>query len=124
MMGTNNTNAPATEATTTEVVKELGPRQKFRLEPVLMVATTNPKKPGSASHERFEGYSKIDWTKPQTVGSVLDGRIVRMDDIRNDSDKGYIVVGADNIAAHNKAMEAQKKADIAAAKKLLASVEG
>ena len=118
-MGTTTTNAPATEVTK---VEELGPRAKYRAQPIVLVATSNPKKKPSMSYDRFEGYFKIDWAKPQTVGSVIDAGIVRMDDIRNDHDKGYIVVGAENIKAHEKAAaEAHAKA-VEDAKKLLASV--
>ena len=119
---TNNTNASTTQDNTE--TKELGPRAKFRLEPVILVSESNPKKNPSASYDRFQGYFSIDWKKPQTVGSVLDAGIVRMDDIRNDRDKGYIVVGESDIKAHNKAMEQKRKDDIEAAKKLLASIEG
>lgn len=118
-MGTTTTNAPATEVTK---VEELGPRAKYRAQPVVLVTTENPKKKPSMSYDRFQGYFAIDWTKPQTVGSVLDGGIVRMDDIRNDHDKGYIVVGAENIKAYEKAAEAAKAKAIEDAKKLLASV--
>ena len=118
-MGTKNNAPVVTETPVAETPKELGPRAKFRLEPVILVATSNPKKNPSASYDRFQGYFDIDWAKPQTVGSVLDGRVVRMDDIRHDSDKGYIVIGADNIKAHEKAMEAAKKQAIKDAQALL-----
>ena len=121
-MGTNTNNTAATE--NTQVEKELGPRAKFRLEPVIMVATTNPKKNPSESYNRFQGYFDIDWKQPQTVGSILDGKVVRMDDIRNDANKGYIVVGAEAIKAHEKQAEKQRKLDIEAARKLLAQVDG
>lgn len=120
-MGTTTTNAPA--ANEAKETKELGIRAKFRAEPVILVATENPKKKGTQSHTRFDGYFKIDWSKDQSVGSVLDAGIVRMDDIRNDNDKGYIVVGKDAIKAHEKAMETKRKDDIEAARKLLAEVD-
>jgi hypothetical protein len=101
----------------------LSRRQAFRANPVILAATTNPKKAGSMSHERFQGYFAIDWSKPQTVGSVLDGRVVRMDDIMHDMNKGFIIVGVEEIKAHEKAAEVAQKKAIADAKKLLASVE-
>lgn len=124
-MGTKNTNAPAAD-TTTEVVdvKELGPRAKFRLQPVLMLATSNPKKPGSQSHTRFEGYFGVDWEQPQTVGSLLDGRVIRMDDIRNDHDKGYIAVGEEAIAAAKASIAAAAAKALEDAKALVAASEG
>lgn len=121
-MGTTNNNASTTQDN--NEVKELGPRAKFRLEPVILVSTSNPKKNPSQSYDRFQGYFKIDWKKPQTVGSILDAGVVRMDDIRHDKDKGYIVVGADAIKSHEKAMEKAKKDEIEAARKLLASIDG
>jgi hypothetical protein len=72
-------------------------RKAFRAQPVLLVATSNPKKAGSMSYDRFEGYFDIDWSEDQTVGSVLDGRNVRMDDIMHDKGKGFIIVGQDAI---------------------------
>lgn len=109
-----------TEKTTAEAVS---PRKEFRTRPVMLIATSNPKKPKSESHRRFEGYFKIDWSKPQTVQSILDAGTVRMDDIKHDDAHGFIAVGADKIEAAKKAAaEAEAKA-IEDAKKLLARVK-
>lgn len=120
-MGDNTNTAPATEVKVEE--KPIGKRELFRREPVILVATANPKKPGSMSYDRFQGYFDIDWEKPQTVGSVLDGRVVRMDDIRHDSEHGSIVIGAENIKAHMAKKEADEKAALEAARALVAKAD-
>lgn len=76
--------APATE------VKELTPRQKYRLQRVKLVAKENPKKKGSMSYDRFQDYFGLDAKSPPTVDQVLRTTNIRMDDIRHDSDHGFI----------------------------------
>jgi hypothetical protein len=77
---------PATET------KQPTKRQLFRAQIVTVVATENPKKKGSMSYDRFQDYfglkggESIDW--------VLRNTSVRMDDIRHDSDHGFITLAA------------------------------
>lgn len=123
-MGTTKNAVATPAAETAPAPKELGPRAAFRAQRVMLVATTNPKKPNSASHARFEGYfdKDVDYNTA-TVGSLLDRKVVRMDDIKNDADKGYIVVGQEAIDAHLAAAETARLQAIEDARALLASVE-
>lgn len=102
--------------------KPLTKREAFRLQTVLLVATTNPKKKPSMSYDRFECYFDIDWSKEQTVQDCLDAG-VRMDDIRHDSEHGFILLGEEAIADY-KAKQAQAKVDaLEAARALIAAAE-
>lgn len=55
-----------------------------------VLATKNPKKPGSMAHERFEGYFTLKGDC--VVQDALDAGL-RMDDIRHDSAHGFIHLG-------------------------------
>ena len=94
----------------------------FRLQPVLLVATTNPKKKPSMSYDRFQAYFDLDWEIEQTVADCLEAG-VRMDDIRHDSEHGFILLGEEAIEAHRDQMEIDKEKAIEAARALLASIE-
>lgn len=101
-------------------------RKAFRLSPVLLVATTNPKKKPSMSYDRFQGYFDYKWSEDPmgtTVQDLLDAGTIRMDDIKHDQAHGFIVVGEADITAHLEALEQAKEDAIAAAKALLASLE-
>jgi hypothetical protein len=112
-----------------EVIMEtatLSKRALFRTQSVLVIATSNPKKPGSMSYDRFENYFKV----VEKFGNDGDYSVqdcleagVRMDDIQHDSKHGFIVLGDEAIEAHRAALEAKREADIEAARKLLASVD-
>jgi arginine/lysine/ornithine decarboxylase len=97
------------------MAKELTKRELFRLEPVLLVWTTNPKKEGSMSHERFENYFKVhESMAPEydyTVKDCLDAG-VRMDDIMHDRAHGFILVGEEAINEHRAANREMIAADI------------
>ena len=78
-----------------ETKATLSPRDLFKLEPLTVLVTTNPKKPGSMSYERFEGYFSLEGEV--TVQDALDAGL-RMDDIRHDSAHGFIHIGEGAIA--------------------------
>lgn len=101
------------------MVETTSRRQAFRGLPVLLAATSNPKKPGSMSYDRFEGYFDIDWSEDQTVGSILDKRVVRMDDIMHDSNKGFIIVGQEAIENYYATLMVEHIDAIEAARELL-----
>ena len=99
-------------------------RKAFRLQPVLLVAKSNPKKRGSMSWDRFEGYFEIDWEVENTVQDLLDAGKVRMDDIMHDRAHGFIVVGEEAIESYREQLEIEKEQAIEAARKLLEEVDG
>lgn len=99
---------------------EVSKRTLMLQSPVLVIVKTNPKKPNSMAHERFENYFKLP--AGATVEQALKAG-VRMDDIRHDSAHGFIVVGEADIKAQAEAAAAQRLLDIEAAKALLAEVE-
>jgi hypothetical protein len=80
----------------------LSKRELARLESVILVATTNPKKPGSMSHERFQHYFEVAKQGTFTIKDALNAGL-RMDDIRHDEAHGFIILGDDAIAAHEAA---------------------
>lgn len=57
--------------------------------PLKLLVESNPKRPGSQAHARFQGYFSPGVT---TLGGALDAG-VRMDDIRYDLEHGYISLG-------------------------------
>lgn len=57
--------------------------------PLEVLVSANPKRPGSASHARFEYYYS---SQAKTLGEALAAGVLRAD-IRNDVEKGYIRVG-------------------------------
>jgi hypothetical protein len=101
---------------------KINKREAFRLQPVILVADKNPKKKPSMSYDRFENYFTIDWTIEQTVQDCLDAGL-RMDDIRHDSEHGFILVGEGAIEDHKLKMELEKERKIEEARALLASLE-
>lgn len=80
--------------------KELSKREASYLQPVKLVIDHNPKKPGSASHERFQGYFLCEQKYPDgyTIKDAFNEG-VRSDDIRHDSEHGFILVGDEAIEA-------------------------
>lgn len=112
-------NAPVVTEAVAEV-KELSKRAKFRLQKVVVLVTTNPKKVGSESHRRFEDYFKLKGG--ETIDEVLRNTNVRMDDIMHDSKHGYIVIGDDEaIKAHHEKAEAARKAQIEEMRRIIAA---
>jgi hypothetical protein len=85
--------------------KELTKRELFRLQPVLLVWATNPKKNPSMSYDRFENYFTVHNAHgggkdaDYTVKDCLDAG-VRMDDIQHDSKHGFILLGEEAIDAY------------------------
>lgn len=61
----------------------------FELTPLTMLPIANPKKPGTMSYDRFQGYFTPGI---ETVGDAFAAGL-RMDDIRHDSNKGFIKLG-------------------------------
>lgn len=114
----NSNSAVATQAPAK--VKEPTKRELFRAQPLLVMAESNPKKPGSMSHERFENYFKLAKDGKATIAQALAAG-VRMDDIMHDSKHGFIVIGAENIKAAAVQKQKQHEEAIAAAKALLAA---
>lgn len=57
--------------------------------PLKLLVDSNPKKPGSMAYDRFQHYFSPEATT--LAGALSTG--VRMDDIRNDLQKGYISLG-------------------------------
>jgi hypothetical protein len=106
------------------MTKELTKRELFRLEDVKLVVTSNPKKAGTMSYDRFENYFACELKYPDgyTVGDALKEG-VRMDDIQHDKAHGFILVGEDAIKAWEDDQVAVKEAQIEAARKLLAEVD-
>jgi hypothetical protein len=88
--------------------------------PVMVVVKTNPKKNPSMSYDRFENYFKLE--QGATVRDALKVG-VRMDDIRHDTEHGFIVVGTEGIKELEERLVEEKKAAIEAARALLASIE-
>jgi len=56
---------------------------------LIVTVKANPKKPGTKAYDRFAGYMKRG---VQTVGDAIKAG-VRMDDIRHDARKGFILIG-------------------------------
>lgn len=83
-----NVEAPVEEKAPTK-------RQLFRAQKVRLLATSNPKKKGTMSFDRFEDYFKLPTASDEllTVDQVLRTTNIRMDDIRHDSDHGFIQLG-------------------------------
>ncbi len=79
---TNTTTAP--EPTIATMSKRDHWKATTRIQ---LLATTNPKKIGSASHERFEGYFTL--VGDCVVQDAIDAGL-RMDDIRHDHAHGFI----------------------------------
>jgi lysophospholipase L1-like esterase len=105
---------------------ELSKRALFRLEPVLLVATANPKKPNTMSYDRFQNYfdvhAKFAPEHDYTVADCLDAG-VRMDDIVHDRAHGFIVVGEDAIKAHRDGLVAAAEAELERARALVAAAD-
>lgn len=109
-----------TEVTTTKAPSK---RELFRGQKIVLIIGHNPKKKGTASFDRFEDYFKVEYNDTTTVDWMLRNTAVRMDDIRHDSEHGFIAVGDEAIAKHNGKAEEDKAKAIEAAKKLLAEIE-
>lgn len=88
MPNAKTANKPVEQAATTEPTK----RQIFRAQIVTVVAEKNPKKKGSMSYDRFEDYFKLKGG--ESVDQVLRTTNIRMDDIRHDSEHGFIKLEA------------------------------
>jgi hypothetical protein len=61
----------------------------YLLTPLKVVVAENPKKKGTMSYERFQGYFAPGI---ETIQDAFDAGL-RQDDIRHDADKGFIVLG-------------------------------
>ncbi len=80
-----------TATTQDDNIEKLSARDLWKATTKLTVlATTNPKKKGTMSHERFEGYFKL--VGDCVVQDALDAGL-RMDDIRHDAAHGFIHLG-------------------------------
>jgi hypothetical protein len=92
---------------------DMNSRQRFYQTPVLLVVDSNPKKKGSMSWERFQNYFTVDKEYDDyTVQDCLDAG-VRMDDIRHDSEHGFILLGEEAIEAYRaKAPKEMTAADL------------
>src|SRR4051812_25528678 len=105
---------------------ELSKRALFRLEPVLLVATANPKKPNTMSYDRFQNYfavhAKFAPEHDYTVADCLDAG-VRMDDIIHDKAHGFIVVGEEAIKAYRDDLVKAQKAELKRARELVAAAD-
>ena len=101
---------------------KINKRQAFWLEPILVIATSNPKKRPSMSYDRFNNYFLLDNTIENTVQDALDLGL-RMDDIRHDSEHGFIAVGEQAIADYRERAAADKERRIEEARQLLAAVD-
>lgn len=77
-----------------QVVEETKPtkRQLYRAQTITVVAKDNPKKKGSMSYDRFNDYFGLKGG--ETVDQVLRTTNIRMDDIRHDSEHGFITLAA------------------------------
>jgi len=68
---------------------EMSKKDIYKATPLKVISTTNPKKPGTQAWERFQGYLSAN---PETIGDAMAAGL-RQDDIRHDSDKGFIILG-------------------------------
>lgn len=72
-------------------------KEIFRLGIVTLAIDHNPKKKGTMSYDRFQGYFTFDWAAVAegnaevTVQDCFDAGL-RMDDIRHDSEHGFITI--------------------------------
>lgn len=84
----------ATETTVVEKTETQEPtkRQLFRSQIVSVEAKENPKTKGSMSYDRFQDYFKLKGG--ESVDWVLRNTTIRMDDIRHDSEHGFIKLSA------------------------------
>lgn len=89
-MPKNNKGEVAVVETPATETKEPTKRQLFRAQIVTVVATENPKKKGSMSYDRFQDYFSLKGG--ESVDQVLRTTNIRMDDIRHDSDHGFITL--------------------------------
>lgn len=85
------------------MTKELSKREQSYLEPVKLIVTENPKKPGSMSYDRFQNYFECErkYEQGYTIKDALKEG-VRMDDIRHDQAHGFILVGDAAIEEYEK----------------------
>lgn len=103
--------------------KKLSQRaQKLQLK-VMVVQTTNPKKPDSMSHKRYAILLKqcANGATP-TIEALLKAGY-RMDDVNHDEAHGFIVIGDKGIKEHGARLERERLARIEEARKLLAEVD-
>lgn len=75
--------------TTGKKVEKMTKSELFEMTPILYIVTNNPKKVGTMSYDRFQGYYNSDI---ETVADAFRHGL-RMDDIRHDSNKGFIKLG-------------------------------
>ncbi len=68
-------------------------KEKFALADVTLNVTTNPKKKGSMSYDRFQGYFKCVEAFPEgfTIQDAIDAGL-RADDFRHDEAHGFITI--------------------------------
>jgi hypothetical protein len=63
-------------------------KELYLATPLVVISTTNEKKKGSASFDRFQGY----FEGPESIEEAFANGL-RQDDIRHDSERGFIVLG-------------------------------
>ncbi len=74
----------------TDTIQALSKRDLWKVTTIVtLTAEKNPKKKGSMSYERFQGYFTL--VGECSVQDALDAGL-RMDDIRHDSEHGYITL--------------------------------
>jgi hypothetical protein len=88
-MTTNTTWMASVIALATAEGETLTKKDLYLLTPLKVVAPSNPKKKGTMSYERFQGYYAEGI---ETIQDAFDAGL-RQDDIRHDADKGFIVLG-------------------------------
>jgi hypothetical protein len=102
---------------------ELSKRAAFRLQSVMLAVTANPKKVGSASHERFEHYFEVNAKLDDyTVQDCLDAG-VRMDDIMHDSAHGFILLGDEAILEYEEDEKERAARELERARELVAAAD-
>ena len=71
---------------------KLSKKALFAMAVVTVNVEKNPKKPGSMSHERFEGYLRLKATGNEfTIQDCIDEGL-RADDFRHDEAHGFITL--------------------------------
>ena len=87
-------------------------RELDLLRPVKLIVDENPKKAGSMSFERFQGYFKCESKYPDgyTIKAAYNEG-VRGDDIRHDVAHGFILVGEDAIEEWEKSRPREMTAE-------------
>lgn len=94
------------------MTKEVSKRELDLLRPVKLIASENPKKPGSMSYDRFNAYFECERKYPDGY-TIKDAykEGVRGDDIRHDLAHGFIIVGEEEIEEWEKSKPREMVAD-------------